>query len=115
VAGERKLGHLSSQELRTRSQQVREGSKQLKAEGEILSARAENAIKRSIAARAASQLAMGRSNYIIKKCGCGKHYDILEWFELPFAGYQETELLDGEMRHCSCKSTLLFITRREAA
>lgn len=73
----------------------------------------EDVHRRAVALRTASLLARGDHNYILKKCGgCGLRYEVDEWFNLPFAGYQNSEMMSGEMRHCTCNSTLLFVTRK---
>lgn len=76
------------------------------------SKKAEDVRKRSDALIAASKLARGDREFILKKCSCGREYHIHDWFQLQFAGYQESQLVAGEMRNCECESTMLFITRR---
>lgn len=102
-------------ELHRKSLELRERSRQIRARCQEINSKIEDVIKRSNAAQEAGRLVRGNADYILKKCGCGRSYGTEEWFELPFAGYQEHPAISGEMRQCPCHSTLLFITRREAA
>lgn len=57
-------------------------------------------------------LALQRGGDVIKTCSCGHGYRPSEWMGLPLVGYQTSTVVAGEMRNCSCKSTLLVITKR---
>lgn len=49
---------------------------------------------------------------VMKECSCGKSYSPSEWYQLSLVGYQSVSFMGGELRNCSCNSTLLVITRR---
>ncbi len=58
-------------------------------------------------------LTQGVKGCILKTCKtCGAKYTPSAWMQLIQVGYQKSEDMDGEMRNCSCGSTLLLITRR---
>jgi hypothetical protein len=56
---------------------------------------------------------VGASGSVIKTCTCGRQFKVADWFRLQYAGMQESKLVDGEMRHCPCGSTIMITTRRE--
>lgn len=106
----------NSAELRRKSIELQKRSNEIRERCRLMNSKMEDVIKRAEAAGEAARLAQGNRNYILKKCGgCGKHYKVMEWFSLPFTGYQEAGPISGEMRQCGCDSTLLFITRGRTA
>jgi len=54
-----------------------------------------------------------KDDCVIKTCSCGRTYKPSEWFQLGLVGYQSATSMSGEMRNCSCRSTLLVITKRK--
>lgn len=61
----------------------------------------------------AFQIATKRpENCVMKTCSCGRVIAPSEWFQLNLVGYQSTQSIGGELRNCSCQSTLLVITKR---
>lgn len=59
--------------------------------------------------------ALKQDHCVLKTCACGKTYKPSEWFQLTLVGYQAATSMSGELRNCSCHSTLLVITKRKDA
>lgn len=51
---------------------------------------------------------------IIKECkACGTTYKPSQWFNLRLVGYTIHDKVGGEMRQCTCGSTIMITTRKE--
>jgi hypothetical protein len=52
---------------------------------------------------------------IMKVCSGGKKYMPSEWRALPLVGWQGAGVAGGEVRNCTCGSSMCVITWRKAA
>lgn len=50
---------------------------------------------------------------VIKTCSCGRKYTLAAWLNQPFAAFWKVGDAHTEMRHCSCKSTMMYVWRKK--
>ena len=43
---------------------------------------------------------------VVKVCGCGLRYTLVEWGELKLVGVQDDGVERAELRNCRCGSTI---------